>query len=348
MDDAPLTPESPATEPQEGANTPDGLVSAAPVTPVAPIDAATAAPPASGIRVVFFGPNGLRAAWRLGIFLVIAALVALSLGGLAHLLLSHHLPRRADAFTPGGVLYGEGVVLLAVLAATAIMGLIEKRSLGEYGLPLRSALGGWFWWGVLWGWAALTLLLLTLHWAGAFTFGSLAIHGHSAAQYAGLWALAFLAVGGLEESLMRGYALHALTTGMGFWPAAILLSLIFGSVHLHNPGEDWVGGLAAGLIGLFFAFTLRRTGVLWFAIGFHAAWDYSESFLYSVPDSGMMAKGHLLNSSFHGPAWLTGGSVGPEGSYPALALIGILFVLFAVLYPEARFPSGVSKKSPVA
>lgn len=334
MDDARQTPESSAGDPP----------------PKAATGEAAANPPRadSGIRVVFFGPNGLRAGWRLGIFVLVAIAAAVALGGLGRLLLFRHAPPRPAGLTPGGLLYGEGVMLLAVLAATAVMGRIEKRKMAEYGLPMRSALGGWFWGGAVWGFAALTLLLLTLHWAGAFTFGGFAIHGRAAAQFAGLWALAFLAVGGLEESLMRGYALHALSTGMGFWPAAILLSLVFGAGHLHNPGEDWVGGLAAGAVGLFFAFTLRRTGTLWFAIGFHAAWDYSESFLYSVPDSGMVAKGHLLNSSFHGPNWLTGGAVGPEGSYLVLVLIGILFVLFHALYPQARFPSSVSKTSPVA
>src|SRR5260221_14545857 len=70
-----------------------------------------------------------------------------------------------------------------------------------------------------------------------------------------------------------------------------------------------MGLLAAGVIGLFFCLTLRRTGSLWFAVGFHAAWDWGETFVYSVPDSGTIFPGHLLKSSFHGPRWLTGGSV---------------------------------------
>jgi uncharacterized protein len=69
----------------------------------------------------------------------------------------------------------------------------------------------------------------------------------------------------------------------------------------------------AGGFGLVVAFSLLRTGNLWFAIGMYASWDWGETYLYSVPDSGLFAQGHLLNSSFRGPAWLTGGSVGPEG-----------------------------------
>src|SRR6185312_12636385 len=99
--------------------------------------------------------------------------------------------------------------------------------------------------------------------------------------------------GFFEEYSFRGYALNALTEGLGFWPAAILLSIAFGAVHLGNPGEAWVGALSAGLIGLFLCFARFRTGSLWFAVGLHAAWDFSESFLFGVPDSGIVSQGRM-------------------------------------------------------
>jgi hypothetical protein len=89
-------------------------------------------------------------------------------------------------------------------------------------------------------------------------------------------------------------------------------------------------------IGFFFCLTLRRTGDLWWAVGFHMSWDWGESYLYSVPDSGTMLPGHLLNSSFHGPAWLTGGSVGPEGSYLVFVVLAALWVLFDRVYPGVK------------
>ena len=132
-----------------------------------------------------------------------------------------------------------------------------------------------------------------------------------ALKFAVFWAVFFLIVGFYEEFFTRGYTQFTLTEAVGFWPAAILLSLGFGALHLENPGESWVGILGAMVIGFFFCLTLRRTGNLWFAIGFHASWDWGESYFYSVPDSGGMAPGHLLHSSLQGPRWLTGGSVGP-------------------------------------
>jgi membrane protease YdiL (CAAX protease family) len=84
------------------------------------------------------------------------------------------------------------------------------------------------------------------------------------------------------------------------------------------------------------ALSLRRTGSIWFAIGMHASWDWGETYLYSVPDSGMVAPGHLLNSSFHGPAWITGGTVGPEGSAFAFLTLVLWAVAIHFLFPAKQ------------
>jgi uncharacterized protein len=289
-------------------------------------------PAAADVAVkVFIGPNGLRAGWRLLLFIFMAVIVGY--------LLSRILPSAAQGPIPWGFIRGEGIGFLALVLAGAVMARVENRSFADYGLPLRGTFGARFWFGALWGFVGLSALLLAIRAEGGFTFGTVALAGKRLAAYAALWAIAFLLVGLVEEFLVRGYALYTLATGMGFWPSALLLSVIFGAGHLRNPQESWAGGLAAALVGFFFCFTVRRTGDLWFAIGLHAMWDYSESFLYSVPDSGVMVQGHLLNSSFHGPAWLTGGSVGPEGSAVVFVVIGVMFVIFDRLYPRTRFPS---------
>src|ERR1700720_4076417 len=89
---------------------------------------------------------------------------------------------------------------------------------------------------------------------------------------------------------------------------------------------------------------LRRTGNLWFMVGFHAASDYAETFIYSTPDSGLLARGHLLNSTFHGPRWLTGGTIGPEGSVFAFVVFAIFFLAFSRIY-AAKAAKGESAYS---
>ncbi|PYV14215.1 MAG: CPBP family intramembrane metalloprotease domain-containing protein [Acidobacteria bacterium] len=293
---------------------------------------------------MFLNDEGLRAGWRLLLFIGLALAVLFLLGRLSHLL---GVRIAAGLFGPLTAIEGESLLFFSVFAAAAVMAKLERRSLAHYALSLKGAFGRRFWEGAVWGLAALSLLMIAIWLGHGYSFGSVALAGRELLKYAALWAAAFLAVAFFEEFLMRGYALFTLATGIGFWPAALLLSCLFGTLHLGNLGESWVGGLSAGLIGFFFCLTVRRTGSLWFAIGFHAAWDYGESFIYSVPDSGSMVPGHLMESSFRGPAWLTGGSIGPEGSVFVFVLIGLLCLAFDRLNPEVRFPAVTAPASTV-
>jgi hypothetical protein len=94
-----------------------------------------------------------------------------------------------------------------------------------------------------------------------------------------------------------------------------------------------VGAAAVVMIGLVFALTLRRTGNLWLAVGWHASFDFGETFLFSVPNSGVVFDGHLSNASLHGAKWLTGGTVGPEGSVFSFLTMAIFALVVNRLYP---------------
>ena len=284
---------------------------------------------ASAIRNLFIGPHGIRAGWRLLMYL---ALVVLSAMALVFVFQRRQSDYLWDFF------FGELFGVIAVVIPAVIMARIEKRPFGVYGLPAQGAFGKLFWNGALWGLAAITLLLGILRSLHGFYFGHLALHGTRILKFALFWGAVFLLVGFFEEFLFRGYTQFTLITGIGFWPAAALLSIAFGALHLNNKGESILGGLAAGLIGFFFCLTLRRTGNLWFAVGFHMSFDWGETFLYSVPNSGTVEPGHLLNSSFQGPHWLTGGTVGPEGSVLVFALIAVLWVTFDRLYRAVKYP----------
>lgn len=309
-------------------------------------------PPPSGMEKLetaiaswFVGPSGIRAAWRCLIFaaILIVCGVILLAGVTAVYSAFHHGARpKHFTFTVSNVFLQELLFVISMFVAAFVMSKIERRPMGQYGLPLRAAFRRRFWEGVVWGLAAISATMALIAALHGFTFGTLALSGSALVGYAVLWAIAFLLTGFFEEFTFRGYSQFTLTTGMGFWPAAILLSTLFGAGHLHNAGEAWPGALSAGLIGFFFCLTLRRTGNIWFAVGLHAAWDYGETFVYGVPDSGFVAPGHLLNSSFHGPRWLTGGSVGPEGSVACFVVIALLFLVFSFVYPP-RAPNSAER-----
>ncbi len=286
---------------------------------------------------ILMGPNGLRAGWRLLIFAAIVFVLLAAFGIIIRIAAHGKAPNFGSGYS--GVILGEGPIFAIFLLASWIMSRIERRTLGDYGLPARKAFGKQFWQGAMIGFAAMTVLLSSLRLAGVFVFGALALHGTAIFEYGALWAIAFLLVGFTEEFSVRGYALFTLTTGVTFWPAAILLSIAFGALHLGNGGENWVGALGAGSAGFLFCLILRRTGDLWMAIGFHMAWDWAETFFYGVPDSGLVAPGHMLNPSFHGSKILTGGSVGPEGSILCFIVLALCWFFFHFWLPQAKYPN---------
>lgn len=293
----------------------------------------TSSPREDRMQRIFLGRDGLRPIWRLVLYLLMYRALRFCL----FVLLAYGLPGTLSLWRQTAAELGLAII---ALAPALLMSRIEGRTFGCYGLPLGNAFGRMFWVGALWGMTSLTLLLVALRGAHAFYFGAVVLHGVRALKFAVFWAVFFLIVAFYEEFFSRGYTQFTLTAAVGFWPAAVLLSLGFGALHLENPGESWVGILGAMLIGFFFCLTLRRTGNLWFAVGFHVSWDWGESYFYSVPDSGGMAPGHLLHSSLQGPRWLTGGSVGPEGSFFLFVLLALLWVVFAQVYPEVKYPPG--------
>jgi uncharacterized protein len=287
----------------------------------------------SYVRTVFLGPGGLRPGW--GFAFYVAMFYPLQFVA----------QRWVGSFDLGAsglwsTMLAEAAMLAAAVFPALVLMRVEHRPWDIYGLPRHSAFGRLFWAGMAWGFASITLLLSVMYGLRIFDIGHLVLHGLRIWKFAIFWAVFFLLVGLFEEFLLRGYTQFTLTRAIGFWPAAVLLSCMFGVIHLQNAGEQWPGLLAAATIGFFFCLTLRRTGTLWFAVGFHMAWDWGETFFYSVPDSGTIFPGHLLKSSFHGPRWLTGGIVGPEGSVLCFVVIGLTWVAFAKVYPEVRYFAG--------
>jgi uncharacterized protein len=302
-----------------------------------------AAPPGGDdtVKFILWNETELRAGFRLAIYFLLA-----SVFGLIAIMLSRYLylPRFGGGdMSPAPIFTQEFMLLLVAVAPAAILARLEGRHFGAYGLPGAGVFGKRFWQGIVWGIGMITAMMGLIRILGGLSFGGLALHGEQLWEYALLWGVVFLTVGFFEEFLFRGYTLYTLTTGVGFWPAATLLSAIFGAGHLNNPGEGPVGALSIFVLGMFFCLTLRRTGNLWLAVGLHAAFDWGETYFYSVPDSGLMASGHLLSTTFRGPAWLTGGSIGPEGSVAAFVVVALSALIFSRLYPARE---NVSESKP--
>jgi uncharacterized protein len=289
------------------------------------------------VRKTFFNSRGLRAGWRLLIFVGIFV----GLGFLDNWIVLSILHLKQQPFlTPVGTISGELQALVQTLIATWVMARIERRHFADYGIPVRHPLGRDFWAGLAWGLASTSLLVgLIAAWGGYRILG-LAIHGGALWYFLGLWIIANLLIGFSEELQFRAYLLATLADGIGFWAAAILLSIGFGGLHYFlKPHERWEDFASTALLGLFMCLTLRRTGSLAFAIGWHAAFDFANLFAWSGQNAGEYAVGHLLETRWQGPPWLTGGLLGPEASWMVLVVIALLFGTFGVRYKSAKFPA---------
>jgi uncharacterized protein len=255
-----------------------------------------------------------------------------------------HLQNKANAsvFSVQNELPIKLITAFFVVLATWIVSCMEKRPLDDYGIPPRQAFGSRFWEGTVWGLAMLSAIPLVLYASGHFRIDSVALTGGAVFRYGLGWTAVFLVVAITEEFAYRGYLLFSFARRMRFWPAALTTSVVFGIAHLGNPGENAFGILQIVATGLIFSLTIRRTGNLWFAVGFHAAWDWAETFLYGTPDSGRIGTGRFLNSSVQGPDWLTGGLAGPEGS-----VIVFFVLLLCALLIHFRFPKTIYSDRPV-
>lgn len=304
----------------------------------------------SKLRQVFIGPDGLRPGWGLAIFIALTFGVIQGLAVAASHL--HLLPKDAAAETnvsPAFAFFSEAVPFLAILLVTWIMSKIERRPHASYGLGSRRALPHFFA-GLAWGVTCLSLLVLILWKSGLLVIDGRLLFGAEAFHYGAIWFGGFLAVGLLEEYLTRGYLLFTIGRGassiysllfdtrqnkaLGFWTAAILLSLLFGLGHGSNPGESPIGLLSAGLASVVFCLSLWRTGSLWWAIGFHASWDWAQSFLYGVADSGLMVQHRFLATHPVGKPIMSGGTTGPEGSIFVLAVLALVVVIITFTLPR--------------
>ena len=301
---------------------------------------------------VFFGTDGLRAGWGLLIFIALNVVLVLCVRAVLHKLSPSAPSVAANTEIPlRAMLASEIIPFLVILMITWIMSRIERRPNSAYGLGGAQPISRFFA-GLASGVVCLSLLVLALWKTGWLVFDSRLLFGAAVWHYGALWLLGFLFVGLFEEYLVRGYLQFTLAralaglyqwifktrygAGLGFWTSALIFSILFGLGHGNNPNESPIGLFSAGLVGLVFCFSLWRTGSLWWAIGFHASWDWAQSFLYGVADSGVMVQHRLLATHPVGKPILSGGATGPEGSILILAIMVLMVLMIVFTLPRKQ------------
>jgi CAAX protease family protein len=230
----------------------------------------------------------------------------------------------------------QSMNLVFALAATAIFAAFERRGLGAYGLPLRRAFGAQTWEGFLAGLAMAGAVAAGMIALGGMQVHGLALSGQALLMSALAWLGANVLVGLAEELWFRAYFLQSLWRGLGFWPAAIVIALIFAALHyFFKEGENVWDVITLVSLSLLLCFTVKRSGTLWFAVGFHIAFDFMQFFVIGTPNGALIPQGRMLDVSFNGPAWLTGGVLGTEASFLMYPAIAILWLYVRLRYRPA-------------
>lgn len=263
---------------------------------------------------VFHNDSGLRAGWRIGIF--VALFIGLTLAGQLTLSL---LPPGPEEWL--GLLVATAAALTAgVICITRLDG----RPAGALGFPLRPAAARESLFGLIVGSlliaAAVALLLLT---------GSAAFVAEAGGARSYLWTLGwqlafFTLAAAVEELLFRGYPFQALVDGIGAWPATLLASAAFALAHAGNPNVTEIGLANIFLAGVLLSIAYLRTRSLWFATGVHVGWNWMMATVFDLPVSGLTRFDTPLYDAIEtAPDWWSGGAFGPEaGLVGTLVLIG--------------------------
>jgi uncharacterized protein len=290
---------------------------------------------------IIFGTDGkIRPLWRAILFILISIATALTIGKWFGVWVTGRLTVR-PGLSPEGIALGECENFIAAFVPTAIFALYERRRIDSYGLPIGRAFGGQTLEGFVLGVLVAGAVALGMIVLGGMQIRGFALTGHALAVAALGWLGANILVGIAEEFYFRSYVLQTFWKSIGFWPAAGVIALLFAAVHyFFKPGENIYDVITLVLFSLLMSYSFLRTGTLWFAVGFHCAFDYMQLFIIGTPNGTLTPVDRLLDVTFNGPAWLTGGVLGTEASvlvYPAL-LLAWLYVWWRYRANEALVP----------
>jgi membrane protease YdiL (CAAX protease family) len=228
------------------------------------------------------------------------------------------------------VAFAAAAVLVALTLYVIAVWLVEWRTPHELSWArLVPELGG----GLLFGAALFAAVMGVLVAIGAY-----AVTGPTPAP---IWSELGISLrsGVFEELLFRGIILRLLWTAFGMWPALAVSSALFGLVHLLNPHADILIALDIAFeAGLPLGALYVLTGRLWLPVGYHIAWNFSESYIFGAQLSGFGVPSSLFRSepvADFGAFW-TGGTFGPEASLPSVALGTLVGVVLVVVILRRR------------
>lgn len=305
----------------------------------------------STTRQILFDLRVLRAGWGLILFsIVFIGCVLLESIFIERYRTRHSL--QTWFLTPHDIL-NPLIAFTSVILATFIPSLFEQRRASSYGLrgfPWKNLAIG-----IVTAGGLVTATYIAMRFAHLVQPAGPRTPWITILKYAPVWIGIFAMFAVLEELLTRGYLQYTLTRGLAFlyrrffgvsygiagafWTSAIATSLLYVVLYRGNLGQTDAGLRAIFTLGMLYCWSLWRTGSLWWALGFHAAWDFVQAFVFMQWDGGLPIRDHLFTWVATGPVQFSGGHAGLNGSllvYPLLliAFLSTFLLKKDILYPE--------------
>jgi len=275
----------------------------------------------------------LRSGWKFVVYVVLFLILWVASGvALSMVYARSNLPDNQLTF----LALNECALLIAAVGAMLLaIRFVDRRPLAAFGVGFLP-----YWHRQLGAGLALAAGMLGVLVAGCYALGYVSIRwtGHQVpvSTLLGTFGLLLLAAV-TEELVFRGFPLQILVDGMGQWPAVIVMSAIFGAMHLNNPNASLLGSANTVVAGILLSLAYVRTRSLWLPYGIHVGWNVGLGFVLGFPLSGLDLPS-LWTTGIAGSDIILGGGYGPEGGL----LATFLFASSAVIVKRRAGPSATN------
>lgn len=140
---------------------------------------------------------------------------------------------------------------------------------------------------------------------------------------------------GAEELVTRGYMIGALRKRYPAWVAVAVNALVFGALHLASPGITVLSFLNIVLVALALSLVMVCFNSIWLCIAVHMAWNYTQNFIFGLPNSGIVSEGSFLHLDAARDSLFYNATFGIEGSLTAVLVLAA-FAVCVVLYAKKK------------
>ena len=134
-----------------------------------------------------------------------------------------------------------------------------------------------------------------------------------------------------EEVESRGFVFGKMfNEGVPYVWAVVVSSISFSYLHATNPGFGWLAFSSIFVAAAFYAVSCYYFNTIWFAFTAHMMWNFTQDFIFGLPNSGRPAAVSLFNTVVEGSGFFYDKTFGIEGSVMAL-LVDVLSCVAVIL-----------------